>query len=176
LKWENQNHLGFKTKITFHEDPIYATFLKGWWTPDIENHYRWLPLPSQLIKLGKVITNPVNVFPKDSILDAHAKMAKGIALSFSCVPDNYPLLGPFLKKYRELTHIKVNAIDRHFHKIKMTGPQISVDIACMFHKILKRYNLTTDELFEMQHELDRAPFPCVMTHDGWVKIARCDYG
>jgi hypothetical protein len=75
-----------------------ATFLRGMWWKTTGNSrfcYEWCYMPSMALKVGKIGRK---VEKKRDYL----QLVYGISKSFGCVPDDLPILGPMLKKMREL--------------------------------------------------------------------------
>jgi len=156
------------------------TFLKGWWCPDTQGNFHWVPLPSQLIKLGKVGTNPATILPnvvkQHGLVAAYQAVARATALGFGKVPMNYPLLGIFLNKYINLSAEDVDPIVRHQYKIQMTDSDFSIDRDIAIEWIQSRYDLSPEEVLSMEEAIEQASFPTILLGPLWVKLTRRDYG
>lgn len=174
---KDQAELGLEAKLQIHDELSHATFLKGWWMP-AGHKYHWLPLPSQTIKMGKILTLPTLIFkhlPEDS---AWRSAAKSMGCSYQNVPHNYPLFGSLLKRYAQLEGETKNLLEyqpNDGHKI-VVDKHVEIDeyIARMY--VAQRYNLTYCEIVEMQEEISRMPFPGLAVHPGWARVSTRDYG
>jgi hypothetical protein len=61
---ESAAGLGFALKWKLHDDPFDLTFLKGWWVRTESGNPWWLPLPSMVLKLAKMLRSPTDIFPR----------------------------------------------------------------------------------------------------------------
>lgn len=105
---EAGHELGFTVKSEVRNDFGELTFLKGWWRQDICGSFTWLPLPSAVLKLGKVLRNPVDITKtvrtikgkrhstRLPLSEAIRQVAFCLARSYGLVPMDYPIFGPFL--------------------------------------------------------------------------------
>jgi len=101
--------VGFTVKTRRLHNLTHVTFLKGWWQlveavntrtqRDVGSPFRWVPLPSAMIKLGKILKDP-EVITKRKGYEAIQICANAIASSYGQLDETYPLLGPFLVKMR----------------------------------------------------------------------------
>jgi len=177
---ERQLDLGFVSKLQIHRDIIQGTFLKGWWLPLTTEGLQWLPLPSQVIKIGKILTNPETIFPELSSDQAWRAAATSMAASYGTISFNYPLFGTFLKRYVELSGKVVDLQQtRLLTGLAFRTRRETCDPPDRQHAIdyfTQRYGLSEDDILEMETEICSAPFPGLLTHVGWAVIARRDYG
>lgn len=172
-----QANLGLEAKLQKHLVASEATFLKGWWLP-FHDTYHWIPLPSQTIKLGKILTLPTTIFKHLSEDSAWRSAAKSMASSYKNVPLEYPLFGALLKRYSELEGEVRELIDfnpNDAHKIVIDSP-IHVDKYTARIYIHRRYGLTYEEIVDMETELATMPFPGLACHPGWARVSERDYG
>lgn len=172
-----QARLGLEAKLQKHEDPSHATFLKGWWLPSADAFF-WLPLPSQTIKMGKILTLPTQIFKHLDEDSAWRSAAKSMGSSYKNVPFEYPLFGPLLKRYAEMTGEVKELLEfspNDAHKI-VVDEKAEVDKYVARLYVSDRYSLTLEEIVEMEEELQRMPFPGLAVHNGWARVAARDYG
>lgn len=174
---EMQLELGFLAKLQHHIEISRSTFLKGWWIPTVDS-YQWLSLPSQVIKLGKILTNPSLIFPQLSQTDAWKAAAASMAASYGVVPFDYPLFGCFLERYLSLSITRKNLLQdiptlQYRIKREKSDP---VDRQAALSMFAQRYGLSESEIEEMELEIRSAPFPGILTHSGWSVLATRDYG
>ncbi len=97
--------LGFVVKYHGKPDVGELTFLRGWWRLDTQGAYVWLPLPSALLKLGKILRDPVTITHvhkqgkkvQRTSEEAVKVVAWALARCYDGVPRDYPVLGEFLE-------------------------------------------------------------------------------
>jgi len=173
----DQARLGLEAKLQRHEDPSEATFLKGWWLPCGHDYY-WLPLPSQTVKMGKILTLPTQIFkhlPEDS---AWRSAAKSMGCSYKNVPYEYPLFGPLLQRYAALEGEVIDLAPyqpNDGHKIVVDEKaQIDKYVARVY--IANRYGITYEDIVTMEAEILSMPFPGLAAHQGWAQVVKKDYG
>jgi len=172
----SQLRLGFLAKLQAHHRPNLATFLKGWWVPGVDG-YVWVPLPSQVIKLGKIMTDPQAIFKQLPAPDAWKAAAASMAASYGYVPREYPILGAFLDRYTNLTSVtaELKGEESFRYRVKRTETA-RIDRAETLTMVAERYSTTEAEIEEVELEILQTPFPGIMTHALWAVIARRDYG
>jgi hypothetical protein len=174
-----QLELGFLAKLQVHDDYMLATFLKGWWMPTRVD-LQWLPLPSQVVKIGKILTDPRSIFPHLAPPQAWRAAAASMAASYGTIPHTYPLFGPFLKRYAELTDVTTDLMEVH----QLAGLAYRTrrdfsrapDREVVLDYFIARYGLTLADIEEMEQEIVNVPFPGLLCHVGWAVVARRDYG
>jgi hypothetical protein len=164
---EAAKYLGFNVKLQMKAEfyPIsiskffHPTFLKGWWFYDsmIELSV-WLPLPSMVIKLGKVLKPPSTLYPKSS--DPLGNVAYNIAMSFQHVPDWYPVLGTFLAKLKVLATktdvIKSDDVIEGFqYKTKVTNEFSGEAFPNKFITKVNPWRFVDRQDFAQRHKLNR---------------------
>jgi hypothetical protein len=162
--------LGFISKVKTHVEPDMGTFLKGWWIAG----KHWLPLPSQVLKLGKILTDPRIIYPKLVPDHAWKQAARAMALGFGTVPLDYPILGALLKRYLSLAD-NDDVIELRMHKTRIDKP-IDVDRNDAVQQICERYGLSPLDIEEMEDEIATVPFPGRLSHKGFSILAEKDYG
>lgn len=174
---EHQANLGLEAKLQRHTEASTATFLKGWWLP-CEDEYYWLPLPSQTIKMGKILTLPTQIFKHLSEDSAWRSAAKSMGSSYKNVPFEYPLFGPQLQRYAQLEgEVKDLAPyqPNEAHKI-VVDEKAKVDKYTARVYIANRYNISYEDIVNMEEEMLSMPFPGLACHPGWAKVVEKDYG
>jgi hypothetical protein len=91
---EGWSDAGLNCKVRLqHAEITDVTFLRGSWFDTILDNGDslpvWLPLPSLVCKIGKVMKTGLSV-------DEAREYARSLAGSFSKVPSSFPILGPFV--------------------------------------------------------------------------------
>lgn len=146
--------LGFKVKYFPARDVGDVTFLKGWWRWSGESLV-WLPLPSAIVKLGKLLRAPWEIIgmskaERNSPLGrevSYGIAANALSMSYGNVPFDYPILGPFLKVLRKFHPGRdgvASKISLESWKPVVVGmitlSDDTTDAVC------RRYNITTDDI------------------------------
>jgi len=179
---ESAKQLGFTLKGKRSETLYGVTFLRGWWVPDEHSEPIWNPLPSQVLKLGKILRSPKEIFRKLSDRDAVYAVARGLAACFKVDPA-YPILGPFIASLRRLGD-KVysgrsasDVIDESYHnRIKRVSAAVVASRGHVLQMIEQRYGLTIDEVVEIEQLFDQVTsLPCFVSHPGILKLREVDY-
>jgi len=174
--------LGFSIKLKKSKNLMGLTFLKGWWLPDTKGIMHWIHLPSQAIKIGKALTDPDFIFKNEP--RAYEKMAFAIASSLGDVPENYPILGPFLAimkrsektfKYEE-PHVNHSRPSENFNWFKTSIKSFELDHHVASEIICQRYGLDLYDIIHVtQMLLSITHFPCFISHFVFNKMAEIDY-
>jgi len=171
-----QLELGFLAKLQVHTDLTQATFLKGWWLPTFGD-YQWLPLPSQVVKIGKIMTKPTHIFKMLKPLPAWRAAASSMAASYGVVPFDYPLFGMFLLRYTQLSSHVVD-LTSFFpdlkYRVRRDDAQ-PIDRIAALEAMEHRYGLTVQDIEAMEEEIMATAFPGLLVHHGWGIVARRDY-
>jgi hypothetical protein len=184
LAWERcMLSLGFISKLRVHDDFQMATFLKGHWIPTLRGGWRWLPLPSAVIKLGKTMTIPEVALrcpgkPDLSRADAQRSLAAGMAASYQHVPVDYPILGPFVAALKRLggeTQRWYVDEELGYRVFPMAGDPIDVGKAA--DQICARYDCAPGDLARVTELLNRVDsMPMLVMDPLFHSLAAVDYG
>jgi len=166
--------LGFIVKAIHRQEFYGLTFLKGWWFP-CKDRTVWLPLPSAILKLGKCMTNPTKIYKRTSYQISLQQIAYAISQSYSCVPDNYPILGPFLYKMRMLGLFSTNFDEQAYHyRPDLTGPSIEIDRDPIISLINQRYNIEVETIEKLILSIPK--IPTFLFHPAFNLLKAVDYG
>lgn len=174
---ESALDLGFQLKMRYAPDPCHLTFLKGWWVPVLGASPVWLPLPSMILKIGKSLRSPAELFPLDTPEHAYRKTAFALASSPGNVPFSYPILGPFIALMKALGIENDLELRHKWQRIRVdTSCDLQVDtdaILAMFHH---RYGITAEEVVEFHALLDTiVSFPVLLPDTGVPEKLYADY-
>lgn len=152
--------LGFKLKHRQFAEPDQGTFLKGWWCSCSDSRYRWLPLPSAVLKMAKILRHPRDIFPDMDDEAAYRSVLYALSSSPGYVPADYPILGPFIQKMKSLgTYTDVD-ISHKKYRIVVPPFEARLDRDRMIEKIYTRYEITQEDIesFErMISQIDSLP-------------------
>jgi len=181
---EAGQQLGFKVKYFPRLSITQATFLKGWWLLTVDGRYVWRPLPSALLKLGKMIKDPVEItsFTRRgkkmhrSAEEAVRMCAMALANSYPTVKDDYPILGTFLKKLRTLGSESPSALVDILESSKPTPSAGVIDYVQACAEIEDRYGITKREIREVEDLLNAiTTLPAYIEHSVFDKLVDVDY-
>jgi hypothetical protein len=180
--------LNFETQI--HTQLSTATFLKGWWVikaePLDEFDVHWVNLPSLILKLGKVLSDPVTSCrgrTKDP-LTARYLLARGMWSSNKGIDPAYPILGPYLQQLELITRDRAagrevcNLENKEYRMFSGTanGSYVAINREEALSSICHRYGTTVAEVEEVEaliRKIDR--IPCYVNHPLFNKLAQTDY-
>jgi hypothetical protein len=176
--------LGFKVKYFPRNCLSQATFLKGWWLPTIDDHFVWRPLPSALLKLGKMIRDPVEVTSfirhgkrmKRDRVEAIKMCAYALASSYSTVGSDYPIFGDFLCTLRRVGVQPPSTVAGLIEGEKPKPSLGTLDRDAVLNHIQERYGITSKEvnavagMFKLVSSL-----PFYLEHPLFDKLADVDY-
>jgi hypothetical protein len=166
--------LGFSFKLSTHHTPYGMTFLKGWWLLDENNKQIWLPLPSQVIKIGKIMTHPVHIVHKSHQVSIDT-LAHNISLAYGHVPDNYPILGSFLKMLRKFGQPSNVVIQTEKFEIIFVE-QCTVNRAFALDLISYRYGLTISDVNRVENLIASVTkLPVYLEDMAFLRLAETDY-
>jgi hypothetical protein len=89
--------LGLRMKMHVFEEPESCSFLKGWFTLDLtQRQYHWNPLPSRILKMGKSLRNPQDIYP-----DVSASVAAKMFMNDVCYGINSMTVSPIIQTFCE---------------------------------------------------------------------------
>jgi hypothetical protein len=180
---EAGQQLGFKVKFEPRDSLTQATFLKGWWMQNSKGAQIWFPLPSAVLKLGKLLKSPLEITrsgrkgkPCRPFPEAIAMCAKALANSYGDVPDEYPILGAFLRVLR------VNGVESPTAMAGMlegwkpivTSSYFDRDQACL--AVCMRYNVSHSDILSVERLLSKIDhLPAYVQHPVFDRLADVDY-
>lgn len=146
--------LGLDLKFKLHSDPGKVTFLKGWFCVDTDGAYHWLPLPSMILKLGKLLRHPSDIFPGVPVDEAYRKALYAMASSPGYIPFEYPLLGPFIAMMKRVGIENDIVLEHKKHRISVNYFSTPLNVEDMTSKICERYDLEPYEIDDFHLLLD----------------------
>lgn len=153
---------------------LAPTFLKGWFVPVLDK-FIWCPLPSMILKLGKVLRSPKEITGKKDISEALRMCAYALGSSFGSVPRDYPILGCFVHKMKSFcpggTVLKV---DEYGHRQQCFVS--AVPRAAVLAMIEYRYGIVESDVLELENLINSVTvLPSLIVHPSLVALERGDY-
>jgi len=172
---QSAKELGFNVKASYHEDVGTTTFLKGSWRRSPEGLYEWIQLPSAVLKLTKTMTHPTIICKTKDVAHAVRQVAYALGSTLRNVPDNYPILGPYLLMLRRCgTECFIQSIMQHH---KPTSPHVTpIDREEAIEWIHDRYDIEPREITEFEDLCNSvAQLPVVIVSPLLSKLLAVDY-
>lgn len=169
--------LGFGVKAFQHDDLTQLTFLKGWWQfSDVG--LVWLPLPSAVIKLGKLIRSPLEIASTKDWDLSYKRCAYALARSYGNIPFEYPILGPFLvcllkfgKDWNGMDHVPVL---ESWKPVVTTTFTIDVDLCRS--SMIKRYGFDVCDLLRAESLIGQVKqLPSYLEDIVFLRLSEVDY-
>ena len=152
------------------------TFLKGWWVLRESGKFTWLPLPSMVLKLAKLIRHPRELFPKDDMSTAYRKCAYALARSPGDVPPDYPILGPFIQCMLRLGAETDVELRHKAMRIPVGRCNSAVNQDSVLEQIATRYDICLEEILEFHQLLEEiCELPVLLPKSPLLKKLMTDY-
>jgi hypothetical protein len=166
-----------------------ATFLRGWWVPDSNlTRHHWMPLPSMIVKLGKVLTEPKLIAQRQENDEmAYAVCAHALSSSFGFVPEDYPILGPFLGCLRRFA-AQAGVVSTEAQRLRaIESWSLKAHIGIEAHHvdpsrietvgmIYRRYHIDKPDIEALETMFDRVNrLPAFVSHPAVIQLTGVDY-
>jgi hypothetical protein len=152
-----------------------GTFLRGWWVPAIRGGLTWLPLPSQVLKMGKLCRQPTAIAHTRDWRLAYRVCAYALGSSLGEVPEEYPILGPFLARLRHLGlhHIVLeDVIDEHKPVVDRAR---AIERPAALAMMCLRYGVSVTDIEDAERLIRGAEIPSWISHPVFEALQRVDY-
>lgn len=182
---------GFHYKVS-RDDFRQSTFLKKWRVRNVAD-YTWseISLPSAVIKLGKSLAQPSSFRlkgePRFEVGSSRwheviADMARAQALSYGGIPENYPILGPFLVKMASFSVKTAEQLKDYMPRQYEDGYRVEVpqglllDREHMLSRVAARYTITFEQIEEVEQQIAAVTsLPFFLHHPVYARMASIDY-
>jgi len=140
--------------------------------------FRWMPLPSKILKMGKSLVNPMIIYKVTTPVEAARRYLHDQAVSCDGLAD-----APFFRAFRS-AHLNslLPAVprehmdtmgDRYHTTVSANWP--AVDFASYEGRACKRYDCTPQSLWEAERMLADSTALSIVAHPVWLHMARADY-
>jgi len=174
--------LGFKVKLVNCDDIRQLTFLKGWWVDSLSvGELIWLPLPSAVVKLGKLLKDPCLIFKDKNPHSSYSKACYALAKSYGQVPFEYPILGVFLK---QLLYCSSQGLyDKPVHGLAVLEswkPVVQdyhiIDVDSCRAAMCARYDITRSDIERVEKLIRKVrSVPCYLEDPVFLSLSITDY-
>jgi SAM-dependent methyltransferase len=157
--------LGIVLKTTVFPHCFGPTFLKGWWLPCVDGTGHWYPLPSMVLKLGKMLKPATEIFKKDPFEVAVKKAAYALATSPGVIPVDYPILGPFVHTLLRLGVETSVRLTERYEKVQCAPLLVPLDLDQVYQMIYQRYGVGEDLILSFHQLLGKVELlPACLDH------------
>jgi hypothetical protein len=192
---EVAKNLGFNFKEAW-DDIRQSVFLKKWRVPVCDGGV-WrvfdVSLPSCVVKLGKSLRSPdrYRISGEPRFAEGSARwqellhdMARAQALSYGGIPDNYPILGAYLRKMRSFSDKSREELDalrmmpvQYEDGYRVALPEgIYINRDEIMERTVERYSCSVSEILEVEALIDSVQrLPVFISHPLFQKMLSVDY-
>jgi len=165
-------HLGLDIKIKYPKTIGEATFLKGmWYRVDTPFGYHWGPLPSRLLKVGKSLRDPCELYKTKDLRVGAPKFLNEVAVGYSgfLLP---PGLRVFVRNF--LYDPSVEGIKPFYGTTPSltTKPKLLEDE--VLGQLVGRYGSSVEEIRDFEQRYPTRPF-VFFEHPFFVRMNQVDY-
>jgi len=138
---------GLIAKIKIHSGLFGSTFLKGAFLDGSDGYPHWIRLPSFLLKLGKILTDPNNIYKKKSVVFQSCAILYSQWLGYGNMKVNW-FYAEIDKQIRRICHQCTKTVEAE----KLPDWKVIQSITWIDHTVwnkfmLERYNISVDEMF-----------------------------
>jgi len=167
--------LGLDAKLRVSTGPMGPTFLKGMWWKTVAGSpfdYTWAPLPSRVLKVGKILEDPRRTEHIADLRDAAAHFLAGLANTYEQFAQ-VPILSAFVTRYKR-ANVTQNYAERRFKT--QPGKVVCVlDRSSALSQTANHYDCSVNDVLEMEQQFtESVPF-CMLRHPGYILMAKRDY-
>jgi hypothetical protein len=170
-EWQARH--GFESKYKDSPTFLGLTFLKGSFFP-IEDYFVWLPLPSQAIKIGKIMTDPRVIYKGEVAQSAWCSAAYSLASGVGTIPRGYPILGPLIHFYLYKGIKNEKKLKENLYRAEFDMTIVVTDSTVFDEFLFNRYGITKEETLMFEAELEalyHVPFPILFSSNPlWSKL------
>jgi hypothetical protein len=147
--------LGFDMKIKEFDSIDQCTFLKGmWYRVQGPLEYYWGPLPSRILKMGKSLKHPKNIYGKVSFEQGASLFLNDMAQSYGSFLQ-VPLIRQFVKNFAKHSP-RVNLLEAWKVKAaKVSKPALHPEA---WDQICNRYGLEKSDFLRVESLYPKQPF------------------
>jgi hypothetical protein len=103
-----------------------------------------------ILKLGKMLRHPNDIFPGEPLDVAYRKCAFALSRSPGAVPLDYPILGPFISAMSRVGIYTDTPLAHKKFCIVVQSVNAPLDRDAMISKLHRRYSLTYEEIVEIE--------------------------
>jgi hypothetical protein len=141
----------------------------------MDGTYAFLSLPSQCIKGGKITRVGLSY-------EVLCEYARAMALGYPNIPEDYPILGVFLKMMHKLgrkpTMSRIDYVERAkpYKVLGEADPNFKLDVRAAEQMIEERYGLTVGDIRRMEKKMEKVTvLPWIVVDPGFVRLQEIDY-
>jgi hypothetical protein len=171
--------LGLKMKIQETSERTAVTFLKGMWYPVVYQSglrdYRWAPLPSRFLKVGKALRDPLTLYKrKKNRLEASALYLNDVAASYASFLQ-VPILRAFVETFQVGPVIRDLTSEEPWRPRPSPDEPVQIDVQAALEAVGARYGLSEADILGMEDQIRQAAVGSYLEHPGYWALAAKDY-
>lgn len=144
--------LGFETTFQTHQHPDQGTFLKGMWYLS-RGRYIWAPLPSRILKAGKSLRDPREIYGTKDFEKACGLFLNGVASTYA-VYLQVPIMRAFVARYstntKDCQHLSGLEFNPYTTVASGAYCRDPLDAEAMV-AVCERYRVTEDDILRAEH-------------------------
>jgi hypothetical protein len=164
--------LGLSVKIREKPSIDGITFLKGmWYRVNSPIGYHWGPLPSRVLKVGKALRDPREIYGIKDRTQACRNYLSDVAQSYA-VFLQVPVLRGFCKHYA-----RYPKTERHHEELWVVAAEENLPLIMpeAYEQLYERYALEKRDFDEMEKHFDSGEPFRFLEHPGYFRMAEIDY-
>jgi hypothetical protein len=166
--------LGFTMKIHSTIEPSLCSFLKGWFLKTSSGAYEWCPLPSRIIKMGKALNIPSNIY-KDSPKNSAVLFSHDVAYALNSLSVD-PILETYCNQFiiKGCKQIQILPIEWFYYIVPTVNKKV-IDKQNAKIAFCARYDCDEKSYLEFLSYLKTIRIFCVLSHPLFCRMAERDY-
>jgi len=169
----NFSYLGFAMKFRTGKQTD-VTFLKGMWYPTDSDGLVWGPLPSRVLKAGKSLSCPTDLYPNVGLVTASGFYLRDVASSYSTFLP-VPILRAFVQRFaadvkpHPMTAIKEFSVQGTglYRNCKITEDAVA--------QVCHRYDIDETDIAQVEYQYSVAEPLELISHSAFSALALVDY-
>lgn len=168
-------YLGFSLKVRVHDSPYRCTFLKGMWYETATGPF-WGPLPSRVLKFGKSLRDPRELYQTKDLEVAMRSFLADLAVGYSAflqVPCLRVLVSKF-RNYRPVPKRRAYVAERLFYGVEADSAARHCDVAD-WSPVAQHYGVDVEDLRDFEALLLEADVSSLVAHPVAWRMAIQDY-
>lgn len=169
--------LGFELKLKTMGPSGYPTFLKGMWYPVSDPAFPWgvwAPLPSRLLKLGKALKRPSDIYGRDPETSSRAFLRDNALGLGPFLP--VPLLREFVAKWSPGPDIQARVQEENTaHKVAPSGVFREYRALAPEAVLSLRYGVPAEWFDEVAEMIHVQPMWSTLHHPLLIRLLGVDY-
>jgi hypothetical protein len=167
--------LGLRMKLHVFDEPEACSFLKGWFTLDFTlQRYHWNPLPSRILKMGKSLRNPQDIYPNTSASVAAKMFMNDVSYGINSMTIS-PIIQTFCKQF-VYSSCFVEHMPEWFYLLQEGSAKITLSADNCERAFCLRYCMSSTDYRDFMKFLSEIVLNSFNSHPVAYQMALRDYG